>query len=367
MHKKKILHLSLTKSIGGIASFQKNLFNNTDRSAVAFEFVTTYPDSALIPFLKDNNVKIHLLPPQKTVLPYCLSLYKLLKTENYDAVHIHKNSCANPMGFIVCRIAGVKQIIAHSHSTASIGGKIADIFHFLFRPLVRKLSNVKLACSAEAAVWLYGEKYFKNNDTVQIIKNGIDTDVFAYNENVRSEVRKEYGWDNKLVFGHVGNFIPAKNHYFMIDIISEVIKTEENALLLFLGRGDAMESVREYAIKKGVAEHIVFMGSRSDTARFYQAMDLFLFPSLYEGLPIAGIEAQTADLPCLFSDAITSGIMITSRAVSMPLESGAAEWAKMSLALAKTSERGNVSDKIAASGYDAADMGKRMEQIYEQQ
>ena len=191
--------------------------------------------------------------------------------------------------------------------------------------------------------------------------------MFAYSETVRSEVRKEYGWDNKLVFGHVGNFIPQKNHYFMVDIIAEAIKTEENALLLFLGRGDAMDSVREYAIKKGVAEHIVFMGSRSDTTRFYQAMDLFLFPSLYEGLPIAGIEAQTADLPCLFSDAITSGIVIPSRAVSMPLELGAAEWAKMSIALAKTSERGNVSDKIAASGYDAADMGKRMEQIYEQQ
>lgn len=367
MYRKKILHLSLTKSIGGIASFQRNLFNNTDRNATVFEFVTTYPDSALIPFLRENNVKIHCLPPQKTVLLYCLSLYRLLKTEKYDAVHIHKNSCANPMAFIVCRIAGVKQIIAHSHNTASVGGKAADMFHFLFRPLVRKISDVKLACSAEAAAWLYGEKYFKNNDSVQIIKNGIDTDLFSYSEKVRNEVRAEFGWDNKLVFGHVGNFIPQKNHYFMVDIISEAIKSEKNAVILFFGRGDAMDSVREYAIKKGVAEHIEFMGSRSDIARFYQAMDLFIFPSFHEGLPIAGVEAQTADLPCLFSDAVTREIMITGRAVSMPLASGAAEWAKKAIALAKTYGRKNVSDKIIASGYDAADMGKRMERIYERQ
>lgn len=367
MYKKKILHLSLTKSIGGIASFQRNLFNNTDSNAVLFEFVTTYPDSALIPFFKEHNVKIHRLPPQKTVLPYCLALYKLLKTEKYDAVHIHKNSCANPMAFIICYIAGVGKIIAHSHNTASVGGKAADIFHFLFRPLVRKISDIKLACSAQAAMWLYGEKYFKNNDTIQIIKNGIDTDLYSYNEKVRNEVRSKYGWDNKLVIGHVGNFIPQKNHYFMVDIISETIKSEKNTIILFLGRGNAMDKVREYAIKKGVSEHIEFMGSRPDAARFYQAMDLFLFPSLHEGLPIAGIEAQTADLPCLFSDAVTSEIMITSRAVSMPLDLGAAEWAKKSILLAKTYGRRNVSDEIIASGYDAADMGKRMERIYEQQ
>ena len=213
-------------------------------------------------------------------------------------------------------------------------------------------------------MWLYGEKYL---NTVQIVKNGIDTALFSYNEKVRHEVRAEFGWDNKLVFGHVGNFIPQKNHYFMVDILSEAVKSEENVIILFLGRGDAVENVREYARKKGVSEHIEFMGSRTDIARFYQAMDLFLFPSFHEGLPIAGVEAQAADLPCLFSDAITNEILLTDRAVSMPLDAGAAEWAKKAILLAKTYGRKNVSDKIIASGYDAAEMGKRMRRIYEQQ
>lgn len=359
------MHLSLTKSIGGIASFQKNLFDNTDKGALSFEFGTTYPNSALIPFLRENKAKVHFLPPQRTILPYCLSLYRLLKREKYDAVHIHKNSCANPMAFLVCRAAGVGCIIAHSHNTASVGGKAADLFHFLFRPSVRNIADVKLACSREAAVWLYGEKYCRNKDAVRIIRNGIDTALFSYDEETRKKVRAEFGWENKTVLGHVGNFIPQKNHYFMVDILSEAVKTEENAILLFLGGGRAMESVREYAMQKGVSEHVKFMGPRSDAARFYQAMDLFLFPSLHEGLPIAGVEAQSADLPCLFSDAVTDEIMITDRAVSMPLSAGASEWAKKALLLAKTRGRRNVSEKITAAGYNAADMGERMRRIYE--
>lgn len=363
MANKKVLHLSMTRSIGGIASFQRNLFENINKDRVTFEFVTTYGDSALIPYFREKGVRVHKLPPQKTVIPYCIALFRLLKKGNYDAVHIHKNSCANPMAFIVAYIAGVKLIIAHSHNTASVGGKAADFFHVLFRPLVRRLSDVKLACSDTAAAWLYGEKYAEKHK-IEIIKNGIDTKLFSYNENTRNEVRSEFKWENKYVIGHVGNYIPQKNHYFMVDIAAEAVKFEKNIVLIFLGRGDAMEKVREYAVKKGVADHIVFMGARTDINRFYQAMDMFLFPSLHEGLPIAGVEAQTADLPCLFSDAVTKEIILTERTVTMSLEEGAQLWAKKAVELAKSGGRRDVSEIIRASGYDAADTGRRMEQIY---
>lgn len=353
----------MTRSIGGIASFQRNLFEHINTDAVSFEFVTTYADSALIPYFKRRGAAIHKLPPQKTVVPYCCALFKLLKTGQYDAVHIHKNSCANPMAFLVCRMAGVKKVIAHAHNTASVGGKTADVFHILFRPLVRGLADIKLACSEDAAAWLYGKRYTKEHE-VEIIKNGIDTKRFSYNEKVRNEVRAAYGWENKLVFGHVGNYIPQKNHYFMVDILAEAVKLANHAMMVFLGRGDAMESVRRYALQKGVLEHIEFMGSKTDISPFYQAMDVFLFPSLHEGLPIAGVEAQAAGLPCLFSDAITKEILLTGRTVSMPLEAGAAGWAKKALELAQASGRKDLSEKITAAGYDAADTGKRMERIY---
>lgn len=361
---KKILHLSMTKSIGGIASFQKNLFDHIDRDSYTFEFVTTYRDAALISYFEEHGVKVHRLPPQKRVIKYCRALYRLLKQENYDAVHIHKNSCANPMAFVVCAKAGVLKIIAHSHNTASVGGRLADLFHYVFRPLVRRLSHVRLACSEQAADWLYGKKHTKDYPA-EIIKNGIEIARFTYNIEIRDETRREFGWEDRIVFGHVGNYIPQKNHSFMIDVLAETLKSDPRVVLALIGRGDAMKDVKAYAEQKGVSDSVFFLGSRKDVERFYQAMDLFLFPSIHEGLPIAGVEAQAADLPCLFSDAITDEILLTDRAVVMPLSSDAASWAERALALAAAgAERKDVSDILNAAGYDAVNTAKRMEKVY---
>ena len=362
-YKRKILHLTLRSTIGGIESFQKNLFDNVDKDAVSFEFVTVRPDCRLIDYFEGNGSKVHIIPPEKTILPYCKALFKIMKENKYDAVHIHKNSCANPMAFIIAYMAEVPMIIAHAHNTASVGGMVADLIHLLFCPLVRKLSDVKLACSKEAGEWLFGRKYAKTHH-IQIIKNGIDINRFLYNEDIRNEVRNEYGWTDKKVFGHIGNFIPQKNHRFMVDITAEVVKLDKNVITVFFGGGSAMEDIKKYAEQKGVKDNIVFMGARADIHRFYQAIDLFLFPSIHEGLPIAGVEAQTADLPCLFSDAISTEIMLTERVNSMSLTESALDWAKKALKLCENSHHNNVSDKITSCGFDIENTGKHMEEIY---
>lgn len=363
-YKRKVLHLTLRSTIGGIESFQKNLFDNVGKDAASFEFVTVRPDCRLIDYFENNGGKVHILPPEKTVLPYCKALFKIMKENKYDAVHIHKNSCANPMAFIIARMAKVPMIIAHAHNTASVGGKIADFVHHLFRPLVRSLSDVKLACSKEAGEWLFGRKYARAHD-IPIVKNGIDINRFSFNKAVRDEVRSEYGWTDKTVFGHVGNFIPQKNHKFMVDITSEAVKLNKDVITVFFGGGSAMEDIKKYAEQKSVKDNIVFMGPRADIHRFYQAMDLFLFPSIHEGLPIAGIEAQTADLPCLFSDAISPEITLTERANSMSLEKSATAWAEKALEVCENSNRNNVSDKITSCGFNAENTGKHMKKIYE--
>ena len=160
------------------------------------------------------------------------------------------------------------------------------------------------------------------------------------------------------------NFIPQKNHKFMVDITSEAVKLNKDVITVFFGGGSAMEDIKKYAEQKGVKDNIVFMGPRADIQRFYQAIDLFLFPSIHEGLPIAGIEAQTADLPCLFSDAISAEIMLTKRANAMSLEKSAAAWAEKALDLCENPNRNNVSDKITSCGFNAESTGKHMEKIY---
>ena len=242
--KRNVLHLTLRNTIGGIESFQKNLFDNVDKDAACFDFITTHPDCRLIDYFENNGGRVHILPSEKSVLSYYRALFRIMKDNSYDAVHIHKNSCANPMAFITARMAKVPMIIAHSHNTASVGGKIADFIHLLFRPLVRHLSDVKLACSKEAGEWLFGRKYARAHD-IPIVKNGIDINRFSYNKEVREKVRSEYGWTDKTVFGHVGNFIPQKNHKFMVDITLEAVKLNKNVITVFFGGGSAMEDIKK--------------------------------------------------------------------------------------------------------------------------
>lgn len=357
----RVLHLSMTKSVGGIASFQKNLFEHIDKDRIRFDFVTTYPKAAMTAKFEEMGAVVHLLPPQRTVIPYCISLYKLLKKEKYDIVHIHKNSCANPMAFFICKLAGVKTVIGHSHNTQSIGGGAVDLLHYIFRPLVRRCSDVKLACSGAAGEWLFGKKTFGKTE---IIKNGIDTDLFSYNREVREEVRREFALEGKLTIGHVGNFIPQKNHKFMVDIFSELVKIHPESVMIFLGRGDSMGEIRNYAMQAGVSDKILFPGSRSDVHRFYQAMDVFLFPSLHEGLPIAGVEAQAAGLPCLFSDSVTDEIIICRNAKRIPLNQPAEVWAARIAELADGFVRGDTSNEVLSHGYDAHGTARRMQEIY---
>ncbi len=355
---KRILHLSMTGDIGGIASFQRNLFSHIDRAEYPFDFVTTYKNAALIPTVEALGGRVHHLPPQKTVIPYCIALYKLLKRENYHAVHIHKNSCANPMAIFVSWFAGIKNIIVHSHNTAAIGGRHLHIFHYLFRPLVRKIATVKLACSNEAGKWLFGK-----NCAFTEVKNGIDTEKFSFDQETRKTYRKELGVEEKFVIGHVGNYIPQKNHPFMIDIIAEILKKQPNSILMLVGGGDGMSAVQAYAKEKGVFDNVMFMGARMDAAQLYSAMDVFLFPSLHEGLPIAGVEAQCADLPCLISDAVSPEILLTDKALALPLDAGAACWADKILECQNDNRR-DVTNCLRESGYDAGITAAFMEKVY---
>ena len=357
---KRVLHIQMTKSIGGIAAVQRNLLNHIDRSRYLFDFVTTYPDAALIPYVEPLGANIFTLPPERTVISYCVALYRLVKRERYEIVHIHKNACANPMALMVCKLAGVKYIIVHAHNTGSISGKGADCLHYLFRPLFGVLANGRIACGKEAGYWMFG-----NKRPFSVLKNGIDLSAYTFRQNVRDRVRKELGVEDKLVIGHVGNYIPQKNHRFVIDILEEILKLCPEVVLLLVGRGEAMETMKAYAQGKGLSEHVRFLGARTDVAELYQGMDVFLFPSLHEGFPVVGVEAQTAGLPCAFSDAITEDVVLTKTAVRIPLTLPAKQWAEQVLALTKTAKRVESAAQMLQSDFSAEKMAQALEEIYE--
>lgn len=362
----RVLNISLTKSYGGIAAYQMNLYQNIDRSKVQFDFVTSYPKAAIEDVVQAMGARVYHLPAQKNVLGYMKALKKVTTDNQYKIVHIHKNSAANIMPFLVCKQSGVPTIIAHSHSTNAIDTKAANIPHLFHRGILGRYISKGFACSAAAAEWMYGKQYQHNNkdNKIEIAMNGIDIESFSYNPAVRDHIKADLDLSNAFVVGHVGNYIRPKNHRFILDIFKDFLKRKPDAKLLLLGTGALLEATVQYAQAIGVSDYVIFAGSKSNISEYYQAMDLFLMPSIHEGLPFAGVEAQAAGLQCFFSDTITKELAITELAHFISLEESPVVWAEKMMESGLCYQRKTYKPELQNRGYDASINAKRMEEFY---
>ena len=220
----------------------------------------------------------------------------------------------------------------------------------IFRPILNLASSKRLACSTEAANWLFGKK--KLNEIV-IVNNGIDTDRFTFNEENRQRIRKKYQISNDtLLIGHIGRFSEQKNHKFILDVFKEIKYQHPNSKLLLLGVGELQNIIEGKVQQMHLNNDVIFAGLKSNTQDFYSAFDVFLMPSIYEGLPVVGIEAQSEGLPCFFSSNISNLIKITQNAHVLPLSMGPQKWAEVILATSiEKSNRNEYADKVSASGF----------------
>lgn len=359
MPKIRVLHISLTRDLGGIAAYQKNLLDNIDKHKYSLDYLSPHKDAMLIPYLEQMGCRVHIVPSEKKFIPYFLGLYKVMKNGHYDAVHIHKNSLVNSLPFFAAKLAGIKTIVAHSHNTLPSNGTALRFMHYFCRPIVRKMCTVRLACSVAASDWLFGKKY-----PAEVIKNSIDLARFSYNETVRKQVRDELGVGDELLIGHVGNYFHQKNHRFMVQIMAEMKKIDPKAKLVLVGKGELLEETQHYAKELKVDDRILFLGARSDADRLYQAMDVFLLPSFSEGFPFVGLEAQAAGLPFLMSDKVPDEIILTDECYSMSLSQSPCDWAKKICGIAKNSPRKDNYELLAKKGYDVKESAKSLEKYY---
>ena len=269
-------------------------------------------------------------------LKHLWTMYKIFKQGKYDVVHCHLDWFLNSYVCFVAMLAGIKKRIAHHHQAYSISldchsGLQAGISKPSFRALPRNLlcalmripcklfATHWLACGEAAAINGWGKNAIKNGK-VTILPNAIDPDRFKFSEISRKEIRAKYGIkDDDFVIGHVGRFYPQKNHDFLIDVFSELHKQKPNAKLLLLGDGPLQEKIRQKTEILGVAESVIFAGLQKEPAPFYSAMDVFAFPSLWEGLPLTLVEAQYSGLTCLVSKNVTKEVDISSRLKYLPL------------------------------------------------
>ncbi|ASN06000.1 glycosyltransferase family 1 protein [Virgibacillus necropolis] len=347
----RILHVVVNMNRGGAETLIMNLYRNMDRSKVQFDFLTCKKgvfDSEIVAM----GGKIHRIPYITEVghSGYIKELDKFLLTnKSYQIVHAHMDKMS---GFVLrsARKANIPIRIAHSHNTRSEGGFATKIYKWYAGNNIKPNATHFYACSHAAAKWLYGESTLGTF----ILKNGIVTDKFQYAASTREQIRKELKIDkDTLILGHVGRFSHQKNHLFLLDIFKRVNKKLPNSQLLLVGDGSLRNKIIEKINYLNLEDNVQLLGVREDVDGILQAFDLFIFPSLHEGLPVTLIEAQGTGLPCLISNTITEEVdMGVGMVHALPLTDRTI-WTEKIIKLAKLDRSRIIArDALSEKGYD---------------
>ncbi len=357
----RILHITYKMHCAGIEAFIMNMYRSIDRSRVQFDFLVHYEQRQ---FYDDEIEKlggrIYRLSVREdnNYFKYFSDLKKFFKAHTeYKIVHAHMESFAMFYMPYVKR-AKIPVRIAHSHNDKvdpSLRGFIKNIMNKPFK----RYATEYMACSEESGKYLFG------NRPCWVIKNAIDVKRFIYNNDIRWQVRNELGFMNDdFVIGHIGRFNTQKNHVFLIDVFHALTKINPKAVLICVGEGELMQAVKDKVSQLGISEKVKFLGVRKDADRLYQAMDVFVFPSLYEGLGIVGIEAQSAGLKTVCSDVIPSIARITANVTALSLSDSPEKWAQEINKASAGYERQNVYDEIKRAGFDVPSLAKELERHY---
>lgn len=347
---------------GGSETAIMNVYRNIDRKKVQFDFIVHTNERC------DYEDEIESLGGYI----YRFSRYKISNHWKYQkewgkffANHpeykiIHgQYYTISSIYFQVAKKYGL-MCIAHSH-IAQVKGKRALFIKILAHPL-RHISDYLFACSKVAGLWLYGKRAIKNNN-FHIIKNAIDTKQFIFNQDIRLKLRVELKFIDKFVIGHVGRFTNQKNHLFLINIFKKVHEKNDKSILLLIGEGNLKKSMEKRIFDLGLSDSVIFTGVRPDVAQLMQAMDIFVLPSLYEGLGIVAVEAQAAGLHCIVSDTIPRDAYLTELIEPLSLKDSISIWVNRILKYTDC-ERENTSQDIKNGGYDIVETAKWLENFY---
>lgn len=359
----RVLHVVVNMNRGGAETLVMNLYRNIDRTKVQFDFLTCKPGAFDEEIRKLGGI-VHRIPYISDIghFKYIKELTQFFSEHNdYKIIHSHLDKMSGPV-LRAANKAGIPIRISHSHNTQSEGGIAVKTYKWFAGRLIPSHSTSFFACSNEAAKWLFNGK----SRSTQIIKNGIKYESFAFSNEVRKEIRSELGLTPKdFVLGHVGRFYPQKNHSFLIDIFAQFSKRNDRAVLLLIGDGPLRSEMEEKVRSLHLEHKVKFLGVRSDINRILQGMDLFVFPSLHEGLPVSLIEAQGADLPCLISDCISQEVDLGVYLIHYAPLGNAEEWAeKIEKISTKCMSRTNLPEALAVSGYDITETASKVEDFY---
>ena len=297
--------------------------------------------------------RLYVLPSRKKNLPsYLLSLRNLIAREGYEVVHIHGNSATMAFDLLAAFFGGATVRITHVHNCAPqplLKQKTLGV-------LLNRLVTRPVACSEAAGKMLYTRPF-------TVLTNGVDCKRFSFSPEIRAAIRNELHISDAFVVGHIGRFSPQKNHRRLLRIFASLLQLRPSAVLLLCGEGEDMAGCREEAAKLDIADSVLFLGKVEQPQNYYQAMDVFVLPSLFEGLPLVGVEAQCAGLPCVFSDAITKETGILPNCVFLPLEAPDASWAD-AIVNRRVPDRASAAELVAKAGYTEQALREQIQELY---
>lgn len=294
------------------------------------------------------NIPIFILPERNNrPFQYFCTLIKLVRKENFKIVHVHGNSATLAIDMLAAMLGGASVRIAHSRNT-SCTHRLADK---VFRPLFNFSYTDGFSCGIDAGKWLFGNRKFT------VIPNGKKISKYLFNQEYRNNIRGEFGFkDETIVLGHVGVFNKQKNHSFLIDIFSDLLNKSENYVLCLFGiDGGELKNIQEKIELLGIKDKVYFMGYKADIYKYMSAMDVMVFPSLYEGLPNVVIEWQMCGLPCVISNTITKECCVMPNVYRLPIDKGTFEWVQSIFNLKLYDRNCNkeiVKEMMANAGYD---------------
>lgn len=286
---------------GGVEAVIMNYYRHIDRSKIQFDFICD-EDSTNIPYeeIEQLGGRVIICPPYQKIFKYEKFLIDLFKKNKYKIVHSNINTLS-VFPLRAAKKAGVPIRIAHSHSTSNKKEWKKNLVKAILKPFSKIYATDYFACTEHAGRWLFGNKTFEKGKVI-IVNNAIDLEKFKFDKQIREEKRKELKLkDTDIVIGHIGRFMKQKNHDFLIDIFNELHKENDKYKLLLIGQGPLQNEIKEKVRTLNLEDSVMFLGQKEDVNKYYQAMDLFLFPSLYEGLGMVMVEAQCSGLPCVAS------------------------------------------------------------------
>lgn len=362
----RVLHVLHSMNCGGAETLIMNIYRNIDRSKIQFDFLVNYFDEMYFEKeIKQLGGRIFRMKFLTRVTPpvYEYQLYKFFKEHpEYKIIHSHLETTT---GIILncAKRAGVPVRIAHSHNSryTHTGSRyrIENAYKDYCKKKIVPNATKLFACSEIAAKWLYD-----NNCTNAVtIHNGIETEKYRFSADVRVQIRDELCLDDRTkVLGHIGRFYDQKNHTFLIDLFEVYVKSNPNSILLLAGEGELLEEIEEKVKSKGLSEKVKFLGLRGDICRILQAMDVFLLPSKFEGLPVVLVEAQAAGVPCIVADTVPPEADLGCGLMQFLSIADAEQWAQV---INKTNpEHKQTSCQVAAAGYDVKATADWLEEFY---